>query len=64
MDIGYEHKMRNLNHREFIKAVNFNVVSGWWQADDIQKGYMGYGYTITQGNWGDFQDYMKNGYYY
>jgi hypothetical protein len=35
--IDYEHKVRNLTQDEFKNAGQFNIMTGWWQADEIQR---------------------------
>lgn len=63
-NIVYEHKVPNMSREEFDKAGRYNILTGYWQADEIQRANMGYVYTISQGNWVDFEETVRTGHYY
>lgn len=50
--------------KQFEKAGRFNILTNYWPADEIQRANMGYAYTISQGNWGDFVETIRGGHYY
>ena len=49
---------------EFRNAGQFNILTKWWMADEIQRLNLSYAYMVTQGNWGDFQELIRVGHYY
>lgn len=53
-----------MSREEFDKAGKYNILTGYWPADEIQRTNMGYVYTISQGNWGDFESTVRFGHYY
>ena len=53
-----------MSREEFDQAGRYNILTGYWQADEIQRANMGYVYTISQGNWVDFETTVRLGHYY
>ena len=53
-----------MTREEFNKAGRYNILSEYWMADEIQRANLGYVYTISQGNWGDFETTIRLGHYY
>jgi hypothetical protein len=60
----YEHKVPNLTPQEFLKAARYNIISQYWQADEVQRKNPFYMYTLCQGNFVDFIRTAELGHYY
>ena len=56
--------MPNLTPDEFQKAARHNILTGYWQADEVQRKNPLYMYTLCQGNWMDFIRAAELGHYY
>lgn len=56
--------MPNLTTEEFLKAARYNILTGYWQADEIQRKNPLYMFTLSQGNWVDFIRAAELAHYY
>lgn len=63
-NVEYEHKVPVLTREEFNNAARYNILTHWWTADELMREQLGYMYTLSQGNWGDFQQAISQPHYY
>jgi hypothetical protein len=54
----------NLTPKEFEMAARYNILTGYWQADEILRKNPQYMFTLCQGNFVDFIKAAELGHYY